>query len=243
MWSASRRDIITSLVEAVVPVMLRFAASLATIIAGSLKDRERKADRGLARYPRVVQTPDDIELAPFPPLEWDDSFWTGYAKRPRAWQKLRVEREAHLPADSSKTRHGVTVYRKTQRKPTTEQCAAYQSFLDGGHELVPIVLGAIYESYGPMRARWLEQQPELDLPVVRKPLDLARMTKLSKVYVHESVSRGRAYLGLAFRCEWDEEHGAGVMLHGKRVVAVGDHDTAMLRWIAQRDARKRRAAR
>lgn len=185
-----------------------------------------------------MQTPDDIELRPFPPLEWRDTHWHGYAKRPPVWQKLRVESERGMRG--GETDHGVTVFRKTQRIPTPEQRKAYQGFLDGGRELVSLVLGAIHESYGPMRARWLEQQPDLDLPVIRRPADLVRMTKLSNVYVHESVSRRRAYLGLAFRSEWDPEHGTGVMLHGKRVVEVGGHDTAMLPWVARRDARKRR---
>jgi hypothetical protein len=35
-----------------------------------------------------------------------------------------------------------------------------------------------------------------------------------------------SYLGLFFQCTWDEEHAAGVLLHGSRVIEVGDNEAA-----------------
>ena len=51
-----------------------------------------------------------------------------------------------------------------------------------------------------------------------------------------------AYLGLAFHCTWDEEHGAGVLLHGSRVVNVGETDTAGDTFAALSDGGKEIAA-
>ena len=46
------------------------------------------------------------------------------------------------------------------------------------------------------------------------------------------------YVGYEFGCEWEDEHGLGVLMHGTRVVDVGFADTAILLWIAEADAEK-----
>jgi Domain of unknown function (DUF6985) len=47
---------------------------------------------------------------------------------------------------------------------------------------------------------------------------------------------GVSYVGVELFSRWDREHGAGVLVHGSRVVEVGGADTAILLWIAERDA-------
>lgn len=179
----------------------------------------------------------EIDCPPFPALAWADDFWEGFAPRPAAWKDLRVDSERALRGGAE---HGVTVYRSEHLEPSPEQRAAYQAFLDGGDALVSLVLAAVHEHYASMRPKWLKSAPDLDLPVIATPGELVRKTQLAVVYVHEVVSAGTAYLGIALRSEWDPEHGAGVMLHGTRVVDVGGHDHAMLAWIAKKDAKARK---
>ena len=50
---------------------------------------------------------------------------------------------------------------------------------------------------------------------------------------------GAAYVGYEFGCAWEEEHGLGLMMHQGRIVAMGGADTAILEWIAEKDAQKR----
>jgi hypothetical protein len=44
--------------------------------------------------------------------------------------------------------------------------------------------------------------------------------------MHGVAKAGHAYVGLELGCTWDEEHGAGVLLHKGRVVEVGQADTS-----------------
>lgn len=46
----------------------------------------------------------------------------------------------------------------------------------------------------------------------------------------------RALSGFRVRVQVDPEHGLGVLTHDTRVVEVGGADTAILLWIARRDA-------
>lgn len=44
------------------------------------------------------------------------------------------------------------------------------------------------------------------------------------------------YIGYEFGCEWEEEHGLGVLMHGTKVIEVGFAETAHTLWIAGKDA-------
>lgn len=78
-----------------------------------------------------------------------------------------------------------------------------------------------------------------EFPEVASEADLRSRVELESVNVHQVVAGGLPYLGFSLRCDWDEEHGAGVLLHGTRVVETGDQDTALLLWIAEQDAESR----
>ncbi len=68
---------------------------------------------------------------------------------------------------------------------------------------------------------------------------LKRNFGLYSVNIHQLVSGGLPYIGFEFGCAWEEEHGPGVMMHGTRLVAIGDADTALHLWVAQNDAEAR----
>ena len=42
--------------------------------------------------------------------------------------------------------------------------------------------------------------------------------------MHPIAKDGFAYIGLELGCTWDEEHGAGVLLHCGRIVDIGQAD-------------------
>jgi hypothetical protein len=67
------------------------------------------------------------------------------------------------------------------------------------------------------------------------PDDIASRVELRAVSIMRVARDGIAYVGYVFDCDWDREHGAGVMTHGERVVEAGAGDTGILSWIAKRD--------
>jgi hypothetical protein len=68
--------------------------------------------------------------------------------------------------------------------------------------------------------------------------DVQAKFDLRSVHFHPAVNGEEPYVGFSFGCSWDDEHGLGVMMHGTRAVEVGGADTAILAWIAERDAKK-----
>lgn len=75
-----------------------------------------------------------------------------------------------------------------------------------------------------------------DFPVIRDDQDLRESVGLYAVNIHQVDVGGVPYIGYEFGCEWENEHGLGVLMHGTRVVDVGFADTAILLWIAEADA-------
>lgn len=167
---------------------------------------------------------DTLVLAPFPELTWIGDSWEGFAPRPAHWQQLKVASER---LRGGETNFDVIVRRDAPDAPSVEQVDAYRAFIGGGEPDVMRVLDAVFAHYRVLRARWLARQPTLDLPVAERAEDLMQLTQLSTLYVHQTVSEGQVHLGIALRAGWDQEHGAGVLLLGDRIVRVGTHDDAM----------------
>lgn len=69
---------------------------------------------------------------------------------------------------------------------------------------------------------------------------LRRRAGLYAVNIHQIADCGPPHLGFELGCDWEDEHGLGVLMHGTRAVEVGPADTAFLLWIAEADAETQR---
>ncbi len=65
-----------------------------------------------------------------------------------------------------------------------------------------------------------------ELSSVKSLAQLKSMVDLSFVRVYPHAKDGKPYLGFEFECNWDPEHGCGVLLHGSTVLAAGGADSA-----------------
>lgn len=82
-----------------------------------------------------------------------------------------------------------------------------------------------------------------DFPVISGDQDLRNNIGLHALHIHQLEVEGVPYVGYEFGCEWEDEHGLGVLMHGTRVAEVGFADTAFLLWIAEADAGRNRMSR
>jgi hypothetical protein len=74
------------------------------------------------------------------------------------------------------------------------------------------------------------------MPELRDASEFRDLIGLNSMTVHVLQAGGVPYVGLELGCTWDDEHGLGCLLHGTRIVAIGGVDSAILLWIAERDA-------
>ena len=113
-----------------------------------------------------------------------------------------------------------------------------QWFVDHHEEVSQVALERILASYDTLRDGYghAEQEQAALAPDISCLDDLRPLVGLHAVDVHNVHLNGIPYIGLEFVCTWDDEHGVGLMMNGTRVVDIGGADTAILRWIAKRDA-------
>lgn len=192
------------------------------------------------------QQPQRIVVPPFPELVWDRFFWTCRDVFP-SWAGFQERKGSYDSLSSNKPSKGEA---KVSVKPTApevppsaEQAAAYRYLKDNEQAIAATVLEAIVDEYASLPDRYglSEEEARKFFPPVVQRDDFRKLIGISYVHVLPVWNRGVAYIGFEFGCEWDHEHGLGVMAHENRIVAAGGADTSFLEWIAERDAKKQAA--
>lgn len=102
-----------------------------------------------------------------------------------------------------------------------------------------LLLNAILDAYPEFRHQFFEdyniKENEDYLPRVTSVNGLSKVIALEEIFVHQISKDGLPYVGYQFSCDWDKEHGLGVLMHQKRVIEIGGADCAFTLWVAERD--------
>lgn len=193
--------------------------------------------------------PFTLKCPPFPTLKLGMHEWTG-TDTLKAFAGSQERHGGYTSLSSRKPSKGTFLLDipradgdeddANPQPPSPEQTAAYAHLMDHQDEVVDAVLTALLKDYTKLRKTWLRNQPDLDLPAITTPAEMKKNVGLGNLHMHPVARDGHAYIGLEPGCTWDEEHGAGVLLHKSRVVAVGQADTSFDTHAAQKDATRPR---
>lgn len=176
-----------------------------------------------------------IEIPPFPPLKWKGYAWEGEIRLP-SWQGYRGRRGAlaavrHTgPLDSPAE---LTVEAEKAAPPTPEQVAAFRHLLDNEAAVAAAVGKALLDYYADERAAVPRIDEAAALPEITDPADLRPLLGLATLNVLALARDGMACIGFEFGCVRDDEHGAGVMTHRGRVIAVRRADRSFVEWMGR----------
>jgi hypothetical protein len=201
----------------------------------------------MAKAKHTPQRP-TLFLPPFPQLSLDDvvgSLWEGTDVLP-AFKGYQSRGGAYASRSRSKSSTGqvrLTVPPPEERggptfPPAPDQLRAYRFLKDNQQAIADAILKMIFRSYPKFRETYGTDPEEGGMPVVKTAEQLKNFVGPSTIHVLPVSKSGVTYVGFEFGCDWDEEHGLGVMTHKKRVVEVGGADTSFLEWIATRDGGK-----
>lgn len=176
-----------------------------------------------------------LTCPPFPPLIWDDYWWKTEIILP-SWKDYQTWRwrTVHPYPDIGGGRSPLKISVPNGDDPPAPgpaQVTAYKTLLKHESALHKSVLKAIFKSLSSVDA----ETPELDTPE-----QLRDHLCLTSVGIMETALDDSAYLRFGFECEWDPEHGLGVLTHKKRIVGVGEE--VVYEWEAERDAQARGTA-
>jgi hypothetical protein len=110
--------------------------------------------------------------------------------------------------------------------------------IDNEKSIHDAAMARLLEEYPNFREQVLDcyDDDEADLlaPPIATIADLKRLCGIVSINVHPLARDGVPFVGIGFGCTWEEEHGAGVLLHGSRALECGGADTAILLWMARK---------
>ena len=116
------------------------------------------------------------------------------------------------------------------RITTIEQVNAIQYLVEHAEQVRDALLKGLQNELPKLKESYDELVPDIDTLE-----EFKNYIGLAIVHVMPSDKDGFAYIGFELGCEWDIEHGAGVMMHKDRVIAIGQADTAFDSWITYAD--------
>jgi hypothetical protein len=176
-------------------------------------------------------------------FQWDRFSWETKAQLP-SWIGFQTRNGPYGSISSDSPSDGwVTiafVREGDDESPLTEQeRSCVQWLLDHEAEVASAVLKGLRAEYPRLQQIYGYEGAEREqfMPDLSSPEDFRQLIGLHEVHVRQLRKEGLPYIGFEFGCTWDGEHGLGVLMHGSRVVEVGDANTAFTLWIAERDAR------
>lgn len=179
---------------------------------------------------------------PFPPLLWSPSerCWSGTGSL-AAWAgSLDCSGAYGAPGRGPASDGSFSINVECGdglSEPTAAQSRAFAFHALNGEAIFLATLAALKPWYDHLRPKWLEvySPEEMDaiMPEAADPLELRTRIGLHSMHVHVGRSGDMAFVGLELGCTWDEEHGAGVLMIGQKVVKVGAADIAFS-WLPQK---------
>lgn len=114
---------------------------------------------------------------------------------------------------------------------------AYHYLMANQKQLLEVIFNEVYKHYATWQDEYGydEEEKVLYMPDLHSSHELKKLMFPETIFIMDVELGQMPYIGVSFNCEWDEEHGMGIMLHKDRVVDVGGQDTAFTNWIAEGD--------
>lgn len=172
-------------------------------------------------------------------FKWDKYSYSTITKL-TAWEGFQSRGFASRTVLSSQQSDGsveiiLTLDRRDDDLLTSNDLASVDWLIENQSVQAKAALKGLIEDYTDLI--WDIEDLSIGLPeTVEKPEDFHSRIGLCQVHIHNLLNEGIPYIGYEFGCDWDEEHGLGILMHGERVVSIGGADTALLLWIAEDDA-------
>lgn len=153
-----------------------------------------------------------------------------------SWRGFQSRQGFYGSKDYNKTSNGLVKvfingrhvdYVKTT---TQEQINSLNFLINNAEKIRDEILTALFNELPKFKNIYYDFVPEIN-----KITDFKNVLGLSIIHVMDSDKDGFAYLGYEFGCNWDEEHGVGIMMHKDRIVEIGQADTSFNSWITFKD--------
>jgi hypothetical protein len=167
-------------------------------------------------------------VPPFPPLKWDGYFWRGTVCL-GSWRGFQARLGAYGSESSEEPSDGTVGLcvappdGEARTPPSPEQGRTFEHLLANDEAIRDAVLAAIFAEYPGLRDDYGEPD---EMPEIEGPHGLRDLIGPGTVHLLATPKDGLTCVGFELGCNWDEEHGLGVLTHRGRVLEVGGADAS-----------------
>ena len=177
---------------------------------------------------------------PFPPLNWRDDGWESNITL-AAWSGYSRRFSPECPRYAKSDGFNFVIRTKPTPAtpcpiPTSAQTVAFDFLLKSQHAVQSAILEALLPYYNERRPDYkafLGRDFKLLIPKATNIAVFRELISPGTIFLHPAEKAGMAYTGFLFSTCWEVEHGLGFILHGGRVVEIGDAETAFSSRIAE----------
>ena len=147
-------------------------------------------------------------------LQWDDFHWCG-----------TIMQSFFEGMHSSVVELHVETKDEEEMPPHNAQVGIYQTILDDSDLYLEKILAALFIYYNKMRPQYVQAGDEWakNMPAISKPEELKSMLRLNIIQIDWPFD-GTPIVGFSFRCQWDPEHGVGIVFKGNEQIDIGGAD-------------------
>ena len=112
--------------------------------------------------------------------------------------------------------------------PNASQIDALYYFFDHQKEVLDSLCQGILKKYPAVMDMYDQEgyDNERGFPQLSTVEEVKGTIGIGNLHIHEDVKDGLSYYGFECGCPWDEEHGLGVLMHGTRVIDIGQASDA-----------------
>ena len=167
-----------------------------------------------------------------------DGCWAAKVSLP-SWTGFAVDEDT--PSDETQAVDLTFAPEGRDEQPLTEKELALVGWVvDHEEQVLEAALQGLYEYYPKAKEQltgFLDDETLDELyPAISSKYELKGLLYIPSIHIHPIFKDGVPFIGVEFECEWDVEHGVGIVMHGTTVHEVGEASNAFMLWCAEQYA-------
>ena len=145
-------------------------------------------------------------------LDWDDFHWCGHV--------------GDVPGLGSDVEIHVETENEEKVDPHSLQTQTWNSLQQNALAIGSVIQSGLFDYYCRIRPQYEQSGPEwvANMPVLERSEDIGALITLNYIKIGWPYDDEEPRVGFSFGCDWDREHGAGIVIRGNEVLKTGGAD-------------------
>ena len=178
-----------------------------------------------------------------PIFQWNEYFWESQINIPD-WAGFQERNGPYGAISSNEPSNGdiKLVFAPEGRDDAelnSDEMQLINWFISNQKQVLDSIVTTLFSSYPSLKDTYIEECGEEMaefFPEIKSSNEIKKVIGIVTIFIHQVSKDNTPFIGVEIGCNWDEEHGLGLLLHGNKIVEAGGADTAILLWMAERHA-------